>query len=172
MLKIMTCGSVDDGKSTLLGRILYETNNVYVDNKDTLDSMTEMFGTQENELEYAFLLDGLIDEREQGITIDIAFKYFKIEENDAMFIDSPGHIEFTRNMANAATFANVALLMIDVQNGLTAQTEKHLEIVHSFNNIKKIIVCINKIDSIDYKEERIESVIKELNNLCAEKNII
>ena len=87
MLKIMTCGSVDDGKSTLLGRILYETNNVYVDNKDTLDSMTEMFGTQENELEYAFLLDGLIDEREQGITIDIAFKYFKIQEADAMYID-------------------------------------------------------------------------------------
>tara|TARA_B100002051_G_C16741903_1_gene644829 strand:+ start:2563 stop:4338 length:1776 start_codon:yes stop_codon:yes gene_type:complete len=169
MLKIMTCGSVDDGKSTLLGRILYETNNVYVDNKDTLDSMTEIFGTQENDVEYAFLLDGLIDEREQGITIDIAFKYFKIEENDAMFIDSPGHIEFTRNMANAATFANIALLMIDVKNGLTSQTEKHLEIVHSFNNIKKIIVCINKIDSINYKEEKIESVIKELNNLCSTK---
>ena len=134
--KIMTCGSVDDGKSTLLGRILYETNNVYVDNKDTLDSMTEMFGTQENDLEYAFLLAGLIDEREQGITIDIAFKYFKIQEADAMFIDSPGHIEFTRNMANAATFANIALLMIDVKNGLTSKTEKHLEIVHSFNNIK------------------------------------
>ena len=168
MLKIMTCGSVDDGKSTLLGRILYETNNVYVDNKETLDSMTKMFGTQENDLEYAFLLDGLIDEREQGITIDIAFKYFKIEENDAMFIDSPGHIEFTRNMANAATFANVALLMIDVKNGLTFQTEKHLEIVHSFNNIKKIIVCINKIDAINYKHEQIESVIKDLNNLCQE----
>ena len=117
-----------------------------------------------NDLDYSLLLDGLIDEKEQGITIDIAFKFFTLNDVQFTLIDSPGHIEFTKNMANAATFADLALILVDASKGLTEQTKKHLEIVGMFPNITKKIICLNKIDKINYSENKYEEIKKEINN--------
>ena len=113
-LNIMTCGSIDDGKSTLLGRLLHETNNIYIDQSQQLLKLSEKFNNNNLEVDYAQVLDGLIDEKEQGITIDIAFKTFTLKNRQYVLIDSPGHEEFTRNMANAATYADIALVLIDI----------------------------------------------------------
>jgi sulfate adenylyltransferase subunit 1 (EFTu-like GTPase family) len=109
----MTCGSVDDGKSTLLGRLIYETDNLLVDQSEYLSKLNQKFSKKDIDIDYSLLLDGLIDEKEQGITIDIAFKYFVLGNTQFTLIDSPGHKEYTKNMANAATFADVALILID-----------------------------------------------------------
>ena len=146
----MTCGSVDDGKSTLLGRLLYETENIFEDQSEYLKKLNDKYRKKYNELDYSLLLDGLIDEKEQGITIDIAFKYFVLNKTQFMLIDSPGHKEFTKNMANAATYADVALVLLDASKGISAQTKKHIEIINMFPNIRTKILCINKIDKINY----------------------
>ena len=167
-LAIMTCGSVDDGKSTLLGRLLFETQNIYTDQKHYL----EKIGNSEDEFDFSLLLDGLIDEREQGITIDIAFKYFVLGNTQVTLIDSPGHIEFTKNMANAATFSDLALILIDGSKGLTQQTKRHLEIINLFPNIYKKIVVINKMDLVEFSEEYYDNLKNQLKNLTSEKKII
>jgi bifunctional enzyme CysN/CysC len=162
-LNIMTCGSIDDGKSTLLGRLLHETNNIYIDQSQQLLKLSEKFNNNNLEVDYAQVLDGLIDEKEQGITIDIAFKTFTLKNRQFVLIDSPGHEEFTRNMANAATYADIALVLIDISNGFTNQTKKHIQIVNLFPNIKKVFFCINKIDLVDYSKQKIEEQNLHLN---------
>jgi len=152
----MTCGSVDDGKSTILGNLLYATGNIEKDIYENLDVETKKFRNNSSGIDFSLLLDGLIDEKEQGITIDIAFKYFYINQKKFVFIDSPGHIEFTRNMANAATFADLAIILIDVNRGVTDQTLKHIEIANMFQNIKEIVFCVNKMDLINYKQRHIK----------------
>ena len=152
-INIMTCGSVDDGKSTLLGRLIYETGNLLEDQSEYLSKLNERFSKKGIEIDYSLLLDGLIDEKEQGITIDIAFKYFILGSTQFTLIDSPGHKEYTKNMANAATFADAALLLIDASKGLTPQTKKHLKIINLFPNIKNKIVCINKMDKVNFSKE-------------------
>jgi len=159
----MTCGSVDDGKSSLLGRLLFETKNIPIDQSEYLANRLKD-KQMNNDLDYSLLLDGLIDEKEQGITIDIAFKFFTLNDVQFTLIDSPGHIEFTKNMANAATFADLALILVDASKGLTEQTKKHLEIVGMFPNITKKIICLNKIDKINYSENKYEEIKKEINN--------
>ena len=151
-INIMTCGSVDDGKSTLLGRLIFETNNLLEDQSEYLLKLNQKFSKKDVEVDYSLLLDGLIDEKEQGITIDIAFKYFILGNTKFTLIDSPGHKEYTKNMANAATFADVALLLIDASKGITQQTKKHIEIVNMFPNIKNKIICINKMDKLNYSK--------------------
>lgn len=168
-LKIMTCGNVDDGKSTLLGRILYETNNVFLDQSEYIQKLTKKYS--EHKIDYSLLLDGLLDEKSQGITIDIAFKYFKLDNKDCIFIDSPGHEEYTRNMANAASFANVALIIFDVSKKLTSQTKNHLKIVNLFPNIQQKIVCYNKLDKKGYSEDVFQKRYEELNNFLLENKI-
>ena len=161
-ISIMTCGSVDDGKSTLLGRLIYETDNLLVDQSEYLSKLNKRYSKKDIDIDYSLLLDGLIDEKEQGITIDIAFKYFTLNSTHFTLIDSPGHKEFTKNMANAATFADAAIILVDASRGITEQTRKHIEIVSMFPNITHKIVCINKMDKVNYSEETFNETIKEL----------
>jgi len=161
-ISIMTCGSVDDGKSTLLGRLIYETDNLLVDQSEYLSKLNKHYSKKDIDIDYSLLLDGLIDEKEQGITIDIAFKYFTLDSTHFTLIDSPGHKEYTKNMANAATFADAAIILVDASKGITAQTRKHIEIVSMFPNITHKIVCINKMDKVDYSEEIFDETNKEL----------
>lgn len=161
-ISIMTCGSVDDGKSTLLGRLIYETDNLLVDQSEYLSKLNKRYSKKDIDIDYSLLLDGLIDEKEQGITIDIAFKYFTLNSTHFTLIDSPGHKEYTKNMANAATFADAAIILVDASKGITEQTRKHIEIVSMFPNITHKIVCINKMDKVNYSEETFNETIKEL----------
>ena len=142
ILKVMTCGSVDDGKSTLLGRILFETNNIFQDQSEYLDSIKS---NNDDEIDYSLLLDGLIDEKSQGITIDLAFKYLNYKDKNIVFIDSPGHEEFTKNTAYAATLADVAVILVDSTKGVLSQTKNHMSIVSLFQQIKTVIFAINKL---------------------------
>tara|TARA_X000000950_G_scaffold79159_1_gene99577 strand:- start:10372 stop:12132 length:1761 start_codon:yes stop_codon:yes gene_type:complete len=170
LINIMTCGSVDDGKSTLLGRLIYETNNLYVDQSHSLEKLNAKYKKNETFIDYSLLLDGLIDEKEQGITIDIAFKYFVLNKTQFTLVDSPGHKEFTKNMANAATFADAALILLDITNGISSQTKKHLEIINLFPNVQRKFICINKIDKINYSKTKILNFIKELRDFINFKN--
>ena len=158
----MTCGSVDDGKSTLLGRLIYETGNLLEDQSEYLSKLNQRFLKKDIEIDYSLLLDGLIDEKEQGITIDIAFKYFTLGKTQFTLIDSPGHKEYTKNMANAATFADIALILIDASKGITSQTKKHMEIIDLFPNILYKVVCINKMDKINYSEQVYLDIVKSI----------
>jgi bifunctional enzyme CysN/CysC len=160
----MTCGNIDDGKSTLLGRLLFETENIF---DDQIEKVTKNFDS----IDYSLFFDGLIDEKKQGITIDIAHKYAIIENRKFIFIDSPGHEEFTKNTANAATFADFALLVIDINRGITPQFKNHLEIISKFKNINDIVICINKIDKVGYSSSKINSLIKEI-EVFSNKNSI
>lgn len=169
-INIMTCGSVDDGKSTLLGRLLYETGNLLEDQSDYLSKLNQRFAKKDIEIDYSLLLDGLIDEKEQGITIDIAFKYFTLGNTQFTLIDSPGHKEYTKNMANAATFADAALILIDASKGISEQTKKHIEIVNMFPNIKNKIVCINKMDKLHYSKKKYLVLKKEIELFIKENN--
>ena len=162
IIHIMTCGSVDDGKSTLLGRLIYETGNLLEDQSDYLSKLNHRFAKNDIEIDYSLLLDGLIDEKDQGITIDIAFKYFILGNTQFTLIDSPGHKEYTKNMANAATFADVALIIVDATKGISEQTKKHIEIVNLFPNVQNKIMCINKMDLLHYSKESYLKLKKEV----------
>ncbi len=166
-LKIMTCGNVDDGKSTLLGRLFFETGNITKDQSSYLDSKK----LKKSDIDYSLLLDGLIDEKSQGITIDIAFKYFRLGNKPCIFIDSPGHTEYTRNMANAATFSNVALVIFDITKPLSDQTKNHLKIVKTFPNIKKLILIYNKLDKLGFNEKKYKNNKKEIDTYIEENDI-
>jgi bifunctional enzyme CysN/CysC len=169
-ISIMTCGSVDDGKSTLLGRLIYETDNLLVDQSEYLSKLNQRYSKKDVDIDYSLLLDGLIDEKEQGITIDIAFKYFTLDSTQFTLIDSPGHKEYTKNMANAATFANAALILVDSSKGISEQTKKHIEIVNMFPNISHKIVCLNKMDKVSYSEEIFKKTSKDLKRYLIENN--
>ena len=169
-ISIMTCGSVDDGKSTLLGRLIYETDNLLVDQSEYLSKLNQRYSKKDVDIDYSLLLDGLIDEKEQGITIDIAFKYFTLNSTHFTLIDSPGHKEYTKNMANAATFANAALILVDSSKGISEQTKKHIEIVNMFPNISHKIVCLNKMDKVSYSEKIFKQTSKDLKRYLIENS--
>jgi len=169
-ISIMTCGSVDDGKSTLLGRLIYETDNLLVDQSEYLSKLNQRYSKKDVDIDYSLLLDGLIDEKEQGITIDIAFKYFTLDSTHFTLIDSPGHKEYTKNMANAATFANAALILVDSSKGISDQTKKHIEIVNMFPNISHKIVCLNKMDKVSYSEKIFKQTSKDLKRYLIENS--
>lgn len=159
IVKILTCGSVDDGKSTLIGRIMYETENVFIDQSEYLKKMMKI---QDDQLDFSLLLDGLLDEKDQKITIDAAFKYLTVDNKNFIFIDSPGHKEYTKNMAYASSFANLAILLVDAEKGLTEQTKNHLLILSHLKNVSNVIVCVNKIDLINYNYKSVEKIKKSL----------
>jgi len=158
MLRFLTCGSVDDGKSTLLGRLLYETKAVFSDQLAQLKSDSKKFGTQGSSIDYALLLDGLSAEQEQGITIDVAYRFFSTEKRKFIVADTPGHEQYTLNMATGASTAEAAVILIDARKGLLAQTKRHSHICHLFG-IKHIIVAINKMDLVGYEESRFQEIV-------------
>ncbi|MFK5979967.1 MAG: sulfate adenylyltransferase subunit CysN [Rhizobiaceae bacterium] len=160
MLRFITCGSVDDGKSTLIGRLLYESKLVFEDQLAALEVDSKKLGTQGNNLDFALLVDGLASEREQGITIDVAYRYFATEKRKFIVADTPGHEQYTRNMATGASTADLAIILIDARHGVQTQTRRHSYIA-SLLGIKNIVLAINKMDLVDYSEEVFDDIIKD-----------
>ena len=150
-LRLLTCGSVDDGKSTLIGRMLYEKKLIFDDQLSTLERDSKKFGTTGEEIDFALLVDGLEAEREQGITIDVAYRYFATEKRSFIVADTPGHEQFTRNMATGASNADLAIVLVDARKGLLTQTHRH-SIIVSLLGVRHVVLAVNKIDLVDYSE--------------------
>ena len=163
-VKILTCGSVDDGKSTLLGRLLFDSQNIFLDQIDQTKIESEKYGTQGKEIDLALLVDGLQAEREQGITIDVAYRYFETSNSKFIIADTPGHEQYTRNMATGASNSDVAIILIDAEKGVLEQTKRHSFIVNLLG-IKHIVVAINKMDLVRYKENIFEKIVDEYKEL-------
>ena len=158
ILKFFTAGSVDDGKSTLIGRLLYDTDSILADQLEALQQSNRK--NDDGTIDLAILTDGLRAEREQGITIDVAYKYFQTEKRKFIIADTPGHIQYTRNMVTGASTANLAIILVDARNGVVEQTVRHSYLV-SLLGIKNIVVCLNKMDMVDYSEEVYQSITEE-----------
>ncbi|MBN8649433.1 MAG: 50S ribosome-binding GTPase, partial [Caulobacterales bacterium] len=164
LLRFITCGSVDDGKSTLIGRLLYDAGQVYEDHLEALDEASKKFGTQGQNRDFALLVDGLAAEREQGITIDVAYRYFRTQKRAFIVADTPGHEQYTRNMATGASNAEVAIILIDARKGVLAQTRRHALIV-SMLGVKNIALAINKMDLVNYDKAIYEKIIRDFHAL-------
>jgi bifunctional enzyme CysN/CysC len=160
LLRFITCGSVDDGKSTLIGRLLYETHLVFEDHLAALEADSAKVGTQGGDLDFALLLDGLSAEREQGITIDVAYRYFSTEHRKFIVADTPGHEQYTRNMVTGASTADVAVILVDARKGVLTQTRRHSFLV-SLLGIKRVVVAINKMDLMGYSHEVFSAIEDE-----------
>ena len=158
LLRFTTAGSVDDGKSTLIGRLLYDSKSIFEDQLDAVLKSSQRKGN--DQIDLALFTDGLRDEREQGITIDVAYRYFTTPKRKFIIADTPGHIQYTRNMVTGASLANVALILIDARHGVIEQTKRHSYIA-SLLGIQHIIVCINKMDLVDYSEEVFEKIMAD-----------
>ncbi|ADB16703.1 sulfate adenylyltransferase, large subunit [Pirellula staleyi DSM 6068] len=157
LMRFITCGSVDDGKSTLIGRLLYESKMVFEDHLSALKKVTAKHGTTGEEMDLALLLDGLQDEVQQGITIDVAYRYFSTDKRKFIIADTPGHEQYTRNMATGASTADLAIILIDARKGVLTQTKRHSFIV-SLLGIKHVVIAINKMDLVDYSQETFEQI--------------
>ncbi len=166
LLKFITCGSVDDGKSTLIGHILYDAKLLYTDQKKALE-LDSKIGSRGGAIDYSLLLDGLMAEREQGITIDVAYRYFTTDHRSFIVADTPGHEEYTRNMAVGASFADLAVILIDAQQGLLVQTRRHARIC-SLMGIKYFVFAVNKMDLIEYDQERFLKIEEQIETLKKE----
>ena len=164
-LKVLTCGSVDDGKSTLLGRLLYDSQNIFDDQLSQTEVESLKYGTQGKEVDLALLIDGLQAEREQGITIDVAYRYFETKKCKFILADTPGHEEYTRNMATGASNSDVAIILIDATKGVLEQTRRHSFIV-SLLGIKHVVVAVNKMDLVNFKQEIFNQIITSYNLLA------
>lgn len=151
LLRFLTCGSVDDGKSTLIGRLLHDTRQIYEDQLTTLHSDSKRLGTQGEKLDLALLVDGLQAEREQGITIDVAYRYFSTEKRKFIIADTPGHEQYTRNMATGASTCDLAILLIDARKGVLDQTRRH-SFISTLLGIRHLVVAVNKMDLVDYDQ--------------------
>ncbi len=168
LVRFTTAGSVDDGKSTLIGRLLYDTKSVFEDQLEAVRSASERRG--EKEINLALLTDGLKAEREQGITIDVAYRYFSTPQRKFIIADSPGHIQYTRNMVTGASTANVALILVDARKGLVEQTRRHAFIA-SLLQIPHLLICINKMDLVDYDAAIFERISREFADFAIKLNI-
>ena len=170
LLRFITCGSVDDGKSTLIGRLLYESKMVFEDQLAALESDSQKVGTQGEGLDFALLVDGLAAEREQGITIDVAYRFFSTEGRKYIVADTPGHEQYTRNMATGASTADLAILMIDARKGVLTQTRRHSYIVNLLG-VQNLVLAINKMDLVDYSQERYDEIVAEYKTFASEIGI-
>ncbi len=157
-LRVLTCGSVDDGKSTLIGRLLYEKKLIFDDQLSALEKDSKKFGTTEDAIDFALLVDGLEAEREQGITIDVAYRYFATEARSFIVADTPGHEQYTRNMATGASNADVAIVLVDARKGLLTQTHRH-SIIVSLLGVRHVVLAVNKIDLVDYDERVFRDIV-------------
>ena len=167
MLRFITCGSVDDGKSTLIGRLLYESKLVFEDQLSALESDSKKVGTQGDGLDFALLVDGLAAEREQGITIDVAYRYFTTERRKFVVADTPGHEQYTRNMVTGASTAELAVILVDARKGVLTQTRRHSYLV-SLLGIRHVVLAVNKLDLVDYSQEAFERIAGEYASFAAE----
>ncbi len=160
LLRLLTCGNVDDGKSTLIGRLLHDTKGIYEDQLAAVAKDSKVFGTQGGAIDLALLVDGLKSEREQGITIDVAYRYFSTSRRKYIIADTPGHEQYTRNMATGASTAELAVILVDAKKGVTTQTRRHAFIT-SLLGIRKVVVAINKMDLVGFSEETFQSIRHE-----------
>ncbi len=168
LCRFTTAGSVDDGKSTLIGRMLYDSKSIFQDQMEQIEASSLRRG--ESEVNLALLTDGLKSEREQGITIDVAYRYFATPKRKFIIADTPGHIQYTRNMVTGASTANVALVLVDARNGVVEQTRRHA-IIASLLQIPHLVVCINKMDLVDYKEEVYEEIKEDFEKFAAKLDV-
>ncbi len=168
LLRFTTAGSVDDGKSTLIGRLLYDSKSIFEDQMEAVRATSERKGLDHVDL--SLLTDGLRDEREQGITIDVAYRYFATPKRKFIIADTPGHIQYTRNMVTGASTANLALILIDARKGVIEQTRRHSYIA-SLLQIPHLIVCVNKMDLVEYKEERFQEIVREYEQFAAKLDV-
>jgi len=166
MLRFITCGSVDDGKSTLIGRLLWDSKMVFEDQLASLEADSKKVGTQGGAIDYALLLDGLQAEREQGITIDVAYRYFSTDKRKFIVADTPGHEQYTRNMVTGASTAQVAIILVDARKGLLTQTRRHSFLV-SLVGIRHIVLAVNKMDLIDFNQQKFEAIRRDYDQFAA-----
>src|SRR5690606_25003902 len=157
LLRFITCGSVDDGKSTLIGRLLYESKLVFEDQLAALEADSKKVGTQGGELDFALLVDGLLAEREQGITIDVAYRYFSTPRRQFIVADTPGHEQYTRNMATGASTADAAVVLIDARKGVLTQTRRHSHIV-SLLGVRHVILAVTKMDMVVWSQDVFDAI--------------
>ncbi|MGO1792869.1 MAG: sulfate adenylyltransferase subunit CysN [Oceanisphaera sp.] len=160
LLRFITCGSVDDGKSTLIGRLLFESKMLFEDQLAAMEADSQKWGTQGEDMDFALLVDGLAAEREQGITIDVAYRFFATEKRKFIVADTPGHEQYTRNMVTGASTADAAILMVDARKGILTQTRRHSYLM-SLLGIRNIVVAINKMDLVDYSQTRFDEIVAE-----------
>ncbi|WP_298306170.1 sulfate adenylyltransferase subunit CysN [uncultured Erythrobacter sp.] len=170
LLRFITCGSVDDGKSTLIGRLLYDSKMIFEDQLASLEADSAKHGTQGEEIDFALLVDGLAAEREQGITIDVAYRFFTTEKRKFIVADTPGHEQYTRNMVTGASTANLAVILVDARKGVLAQTRRHSFLVHLLG-IKQVVLAVNKMDLVDYSQSTFEEILADYAEFAKEVGI-
>lgn len=164
LLKFITCGSVDDGKSTLIGHMLYDAKLLYADQERALE-LDSRVGSCGGAIDYSLLLDGLMAEREQGITIDVAYRYFTTDKRSFIVADTPGHEEYTRNMAVGASFADLAVILVDATQGILIQTKRHVKIC-ALMGIRHFVFAVNKMDLLRYEERAYQKIEKDIRKLA------
>ncbi len=170
LLRFITCGSVDDGKSTLIGRLLYESKMIFEDQLAALEADSKKVGTQGDDLDLALLVDGLAAEREQGITIDVAYRFFSTDRRKFIVADTPGHEQYTRNMVTGASTAEVAVILVDARKGVLTQTRRHSYLV-SLLGIRKVILAVNKMDAVGFSQEVFDAIVAEYGDFARQINL-
>jgi bifunctional enzyme CysN/CysC len=171
LLRFLTCGSVDDGKSTLIGRLLYDTKLLFEDTLASLEKDSKKFGTTGEDIDFALLVDGLEAEREQGITIDVAYRFFATDKRKFIVADTPGHEQYTRNMATGASNSDLAVILIDARKGVLTQTRRHAYIA-SLLGIRHVVLAVNKIDLVDYSQEVFDKIVSDFHAFAARLNFV
>src|SRR5215813_5807403 len=167
LLRFITCGSVDDGKSTLIGRLLYDSKMIFEDQLAAIEADSKKVGTQGGKLDLALLVDGLAAEREQGITIDVAYRFFSTDKRKFIVADTPGHEQYTRNMITGASTAELAVILVDARKGVLTQTRRHSYLV-SLLGIRQIVLAVNKMDLVDWSRETFEAIVAEYKEFAAQ----
>jgi bifunctional enzyme CysN/CysC len=167
LLRFITCGSVDDGKSTLIGRLLYDSKMIFEDQLSALESDSKRVGTQNGEIDFALLVDGLAAEREQGITIDVAYRFFSTEKRKFIVADTPGHEQYTRNMITGASTADLAIILVDARKGVLTQTRRHSFLV-SLIGIRQVVLAVNKMDLVDWSQETFDAIVRDYTAFAAQ----
>src|SRR5499433_418167 len=160
LLRLLTCGSVDDGKSTLIGRLLYDAKMIFEDQLAALVADSKRVGTQGDAIDFALLVDGLAAEREQGITIDVAYRFFSTDKRKFIVADTPGHEQYTRNMVTGASTADLAIILIDARKGVLTQTRRHSYLVHLLG-IRHVVLAVTKMDLVGFSQTRFDVIVAE-----------
>src|SRR3990172_6840100 len=171
LLRFITCGSVDDGKSTLIGRLLYESKILFYDQLAALEADSKKMGTQGEEIDFALLVDGLQAEREQGITIDVAYRFFSTDRRKFIVADTPSHEQYTRNMVTGASTADAAIILVDARKGVLTQTRRHSYLV-SLIGIRHVVVAINKMDLVGYDEATFRTIVADYSEFAKQLSIV